>query len=71
MARVAGVGRAQPGRAQHARRQCATRTSSCALNAAAKSVNRSVNIALSYVMLLGVKREAERQSGKASVLRQR
>lgn len=35
------------------------------LDAAAKSVNRSVNIALCYVMMLGAKREAERQSGKA------
>lgn len=34
------------------------------LDAAAKSVNRSVNIALCYVMLLGAKRESERQSGK-------
>lgn len=38
------------------------------LDAAAKSVNRSVNIALSYVMMLGVKREAERQTGKSSAL---
>jgi hypothetical protein len=33
------------------------------LDAAARSVNRSVNIALSYVMLLGTKREAERVAG--------
>ncbi|HEX6241727.1 MAG TPA: SRPBCC family protein, partial [Polyangiales bacterium] len=38
------------------------------LDAAAKSVNRSVNIALCYVMLLGAKRESERQSGKALAL---
>ena len=33
------------------------------LDAAAQSVNRSVNIALSHVMLLGTKREAERRAG--------
>jgi hypothetical protein len=33
------------------------------LDAAARSVNRSVNIALAHVMLLGTKREAERQAG--------
>lgn len=33
------------------------------LDAAAKSVNRSVNIALAHVMMLGTKREAERRSG--------
>jgi hypothetical protein len=38
------------------------------LDAAAKSVNRSVNIALCYVMLLGAKREAERRSGTPAVL---
>jgi hypothetical protein len=40
------------------------------LDAAAKSVNRSVNIALCYVMLLGAKHEAERRSGKAVSLPQ-
>jgi hypothetical protein len=40
------------------------------LDAAAKSVNRSVNIALCYVMLLGAKHEAERRSGKAIALPQ-
>jgi hypothetical protein len=38
------------------------------LDAAARSVNRSVNIALCYVMLLGAKREAERQAGKPPAL---
>jgi hypothetical protein len=38
------------------------------LDAAARSVNRSVNIALSYVMMLGVKREAERRAGHPSPL---
>ena len=38
------------------------------LDAAAKSVNRSVNIALCYVMMLGAKREAERQSGRSTPL---
>ena len=33
------------------------------LEAAAKSVNRSVNLALCYVMVLGTKREAERRAG--------
>jgi len=33
------------------------------LEAAAKSVNRSVNLALCYVMVLGTKREAEKRSG--------
>jgi ribosome-associated toxin RatA of RatAB toxin-antitoxin module len=33
------------------------------LDAAARSVNRSVNIALSYVMLLGTKQEAEKRAG--------
>jgi hypothetical protein len=33
------------------------------LDAAARSVNRSVNIALAHVMLLGTKREAERRVG--------
>lgn len=33
------------------------------LDAAARSVNRSVNIALAHVMLLGTKREAERRAG--------
>ncbi len=36
------------------------------LQAAAKSVNRSVNLALCYVMVLGTKREAERRSGQPS-----
>jgi hypothetical protein len=40
------------------------------LDAAARSVNRSVNIALCYVMLLGAKAEAERQSGRTPVLPQ-
>ncbi|MFT3928359.1 MAG: SRPBCC family protein [Myxococcales bacterium] len=35
------------------------------LEAAAKSVNRSVNLALCYVMVLGTKREAERREGRA------
>jgi hypothetical protein len=38
------------------------------LDAAARSVNRSVNIALCYVMMLGAKREAERQAGKEAPL---
>lgn len=38
------------------------------LDAAARSVNRSVNIALAHVMLLGTKREAERQSGSSPKL---
>jgi hypothetical protein len=38
------------------------------LDAAAKSVNRSVNIALCYVMLLGAKREAERRAGSSAAL---
>jgi hypothetical protein len=38
------------------------------LDAAAKSVNRSVNIALCYVMLLGAKREAERRAGATAAL---
>jgi hypothetical protein len=38
------------------------------LDAAARSVNRSVNIALCYVMLLGAKREAERQTGRTPTL---
>jgi ribosome-associated toxin RatA of RatAB toxin-antitoxin module len=38
------------------------------LDAAARSVNRSVNIALSYVMLLGTKREAERVAGAPDTL---
>jgi len=33
------------------------------LDAAARSVNRSVNIALAHVMLLGTKREAEKRAG--------
>jgi hypothetical protein len=33
------------------------------LDAAARSINRSVNIALAHVMLLGTKREAERRAG--------
>lgn len=33
------------------------------LDAAARSINRSVNIALAHVMLLGTKRESERRSG--------
>jgi hypothetical protein len=33
------------------------------LDAAARSVNRSVNIALAHVMLLGTKRESERRTG--------
>jgi ribosome-associated toxin RatA of RatAB toxin-antitoxin module len=33
------------------------------LDAAARSVNRSVNLALCYVMLLGAKRETERRAG--------
>jgi hypothetical protein len=33
------------------------------LDAASRSINRSVNIALAHVMLLGTKREAERQGG--------
>lgn len=37
------------------------------LEAAAKSVNRSVNLALCYVMVLGTKREAERRSGRPPV----
>jgi hypothetical protein len=40
------------------------------LDAAAKSVNRSVNIALAHVMLLGTKREAERRSGNTPKLPQ-
>lgn len=40
------------------------------LDAAAKSVNRSVNIALCYVMMLGAKREAERQTGGEPALLQ-
>ncbi|HEY6881163.1 MAG TPA: SRPBCC family protein [Polyangiales bacterium] len=35
------------------------------LDAAARSINRSVNIALAHVMLLGTKREAERRAGTA------
>lgn len=38
------------------------------LDAAAKSVNRSVNIALCHVMLLGAKREAERRAGSVTPL---
>ena len=37
------------------------------LEAAAKSVNRSVNLALCYVMVLGTKREAERRNGRPPV----
>jgi hypothetical protein len=33
------------------------------LDAASRSINRSVNIALAHVMMLGTKREAERQAG--------
>lgn len=38
------------------------------LDAAARSVNRSVNIALCYVMMLGTKREAERRAGFSGTL---
>jgi hypothetical protein len=38
------------------------------LDAAARSVNRSVNIALCYVMMLGAKREAEQRAGKEPML---
>jgi Polyketide cyclase / dehydrase and lipid transport len=38
------------------------------LDAAARSVNRSVNIALCHVMVLGAKREAEQRAGKQPVL---
>jgi hypothetical protein len=40
------------------------------LEAAAKSVNRSVNLALCYVMVLGTKREAEKRSGLPDSTRQ-
>lgn len=36
------------------------------LDAAARSINRSINLALCHVMMLGTKREAERQAGKVS-----
>jgi hypothetical protein len=39
------------------------------LDAAARSINRSINLALCYVMMLGTKREAERQSGKQAAPR--
>ncbi len=38
------------------------------LDAAARSVNRSVNLALCYVMMLGTKREAERRAGNVQTL---
>ncbi|HEX5661618.1 MAG TPA: SRPBCC family protein [Polyangiales bacterium] len=38
------------------------------LDAAARSINRSVNIALAHVMLLGTKREAERRAGSTVAL---
>jgi hypothetical protein len=38
------------------------------LDAASRSINRSVNIALAHVMVLGTKREAERQAGSKLTL---
>ncbi|MET0287254.1 MAG: SRPBCC family protein [Polyangiales bacterium] len=38
------------------------------LDAAARSINRSINIALAHVMMLGTKREAERQAGSTVTL---
>jgi len=38
------------------------------LDAAARSINRSVNLALCYVMMLGTKREAERRAGTTPTL---
>jgi len=38
------------------------------LDAAARSINRSINLALCYVMMLGTKREAERRAGTTKAL---
>jgi hypothetical protein len=38
------------------------------LDAASRSINRSINIALAHVMLLGTKKEAERQAGSTFAL---